>query len=97
MTGCGKSSNDMRPMDGTLVLLFFSFVIIFIIVWLLLAALRPTWVQNKDENGDADGGLNQGLTILYAVLFTVIVWFFLAFWGYWLCYGGGFNLRRWCM
>ena len=60
-----------------------GFIFLAVIIALLLAAAKPTWVQNTDANtGQADGTVNAGKVILWATVVSIfiilIIWIVLA-------------------
>ena len=62
----------------------FWFLIVGIIVWFLLFALKPDFVQKNDDNRDCTGEVDQGKVLLWAVIIALIaiflIWIF--HWGY---------------
>ena len=66
------------------------FIILAVIIWLILAAAKPTWVQKVDEKGQPTGELDNGKACLWAVIIAfiicVIIWILKALVG--ACNGG---------
>ena len=62
----------------------FWFLIIGIIVWFLLFALKPDFVQKDDDDYNSTGEVDQGKVLLWAVIIALIavflVWVFQ--WGF---------------
>lgn len=62
----------------------FWFLVIGIIVWFLLFALNPDFVQETDHRDQPTGELDQGKALLWAVIIALIaiflIWIFR--WGY---------------
>ena len=62
----------------------FWFLVIGIIVWFLLFALKPDFVQKEDDDSNATGEVDQGKVLLYAVIIALVaiflVWLFQ--WGF---------------
>ena len=62
----------------------FWFLIIGIIVWFLLFALKPDFVQKSDDDHNCNGEVDQGRVLLWAVIIALIaiflIWIFQ--WGY---------------
>ena len=65
----------------------FWFLVIGIIVWFLLFALNPDFVQKEDDDGNATGEVDQGKVLLWAVIISLIA-IFLVWVFHW-----GFNYR----
>lgn len=63
------------------------FIIVVVIVWLILLAVKPTWVQKTDSGGNPTGEVDNGKAFLWAVVIAfiicIIVWivYALAGWG----------------
>lgn len=59
-----------------------GFIFLAVIIALLLAAAKPTWVQNTDANNQADGTVNAGKVILWSVIVSIfiilIIWIVLS-------------------
>ncbi len=53
----------------------FWFLVIGIIVWFLLFALKPDFVQEEDENENPTGEVDQGKVLLWAVIISLIAIF----------------------
>lgn len=53
----------------------FWFLVIGIIVWFLLFALKPDFVQKTDDDDNATGEVDQGKVLLYAVVISLIAIF----------------------
>jgi len=53
----------------------FWFLIIGIIVWFLLFALKPDFVQEEDEHENPTGEVDQGKVLLWAVIISLIAVF----------------------
>ena len=53
----------------------FWFLVIGVIVWFLLFALKPDFVQNEDDDHNATGEVDQGKVLLYAVVIALIAIF----------------------
>ena len=49
------------------------FIILAVIVWLILLAAKPTWVQNTDSQGRPTGDVNNGKAVLWAVIIAFII------------------------
>lgn len=62
------------------------FIIIVVIVWLVLLAVKPTWVQKTDSAGNPTGEIDNGKAFLWAVVIAfiicVIIWIVYALAGY---------------
>lgn len=62
----------------------FWFLVIGIIVWFLLFALKPDFVQCDNDDHSPDGKVDQGKVLLWAVVISLIaiflIWIF--HWGY---------------
>ena len=63
-----------------------GFILLAVIIGLLLAAAKPSWVQNTNAEGQPDGSVNAGKVVLWAVVvslfITLIVWIvFALMWG----------------
>lgn len=62
------------------------FIIIVVIVWLILLAVKPTWVQKSDSGGNPTGEVDNGKAFLWAVVIAfiicIIVWIVYALAGY---------------
>ncbi len=58
----------------------FWFLVIGIIVWFLLFALKPDFVQKEDDDSNVTGEVDQGKVLLWAVIISLIaiflVWIF---------------------
>ena len=58
----------------------FWFLVIGIIVWFLLFALKPDFVQKEDEEDNPTGEVDQGKVLLWAVIISLVsiflVWVF---------------------
>ena len=67
------------------------FIILAVIIWLLLVASRPTWVQRIDANGRPTGEVDNGKAVLWAIVIAfiicIIIWILWALAG-WSSYGG---------
>ena len=63
-----------------------GFLFVAFIVWLVLAATKPTFVQHKDSNGDPNDELDNGKALIWSVIIgiivVVVVWGFRASTGY---------------
>lgn len=53
----------------------FWFLIVGIIVWFLLFALKPDFVQFTDEDDNVTGEVDQGKVLLWAVIIALVVIF----------------------
>ena len=53
----------------------FWFLVIGIIVWFLLFALKPDFVQKEDDDENATGEVDQGKVLLWAVIIALIAIF----------------------
>lgn len=55
-----------------------AFIILVIIIWLILWAVKPTWVQQTDPAGNCTGEIDNGKAFLWAVaialVIVIIVW-----------------------
>jgi len=49
------------------------FIGIAVIVYIILAITKPTWVQQKDLAGLPNGTLNQGTTIIISIVVAIII------------------------
>lgn len=49
------------------------FIILAVIIWLILAAAKPTWVQKTDDQGQPTGELDNGKAILWAIVIAFII------------------------
>lgn len=49
------------------------FIVIAIIVWVILVATRPTWVQKYTPEGQPTGIIDQGKAITWAVVIALII------------------------
>ena len=63
-----------------------GFILLAVIIALLLAAAKPTWIQNTDADGQPDGTVNAGKVVLWAVIVSLfvilIIWIVLSLlWG----------------
>ena len=69
------------------------FFIAAIIIWFILFALKPEWLQTKDEQGNPTGEIDQGklliTAIVIAIIIVILIWIF-----QWACgyrgYGYGY-------
>ena len=63
------------------------FIILAVIIWLILVASKPTWVQRTDQNGKPTGEVDNGKAVLWAIVIAfiicIIIWILraLAGWG----------------
>jgi large-conductance mechanosensitive channel len=73
-------SSDEAHYGGNFVTALVWFVIIAVIVWLLIAAIKPEWAVKKDNNGDPTDEVNHGramfAALLVALVVVVVVWAF---------------------
>lgn len=53
----------------------FWFLVIGVIVWFLLFALKPDFVQKEDNNDNVTGEVDQGKVLLWAVIIALIAIF----------------------
>ena len=62
----------------------FWFLIVGIIVWFLLFALKPDFVQHTDEDDNATGEVDQGKVLLWAVIIALAIIFLMWIfqWGF---------------
>lgn len=49
------------------------FIIIAIIVWIILIATKPTWVQKYNELGQPTGEVDQGKAITWAIVIAIVL------------------------
>ena len=49
------------------------FIILVIIIWLILWAVKPTWVQQTDPAGNCTGEIDNGKAFLWAVVIAIII------------------------
>lgn len=66
----------------------FWFLVIGIIVWFLLFALKPDFVQKDDYDDNPTGDVDQGKVLLWAVIISLVVIFLV-----WV-FQWGFNSRH---
>ncbi|SPN79354.1 Transmembrane domain-containing protein [Brazilian cedratvirus IHUMI] len=58
---------------GSFVSYIVWFIIIAIIVWVILIATKPTWVQKYNELGQPTGEVDQARAITWAVIIAIIL------------------------
>jgi len=49
------------------------FIVLVIIIWLILWAVKPTWVQQTDPAGNPTGEVDNGKAFLWAVVIAIII------------------------
>lgn len=49
------------------------FIILVIIIWLILWAVKPTWVQQTDPAGNCTGEIDNGKALLWAVVIAIVI------------------------
>ena len=49
------------------------FIIVVIIIWLILWALKPTFVQKTDNQGEPTGEVDNGKALLWAIVIAIII------------------------
>jgi len=91
---CEKKEVCAKPVEKTCnkwgatywISFILGFILLAVIIGLLLAAAKPSWVQNTNADGQPDGTVNAGKVVLWAVVVSLfimlIVWIVLALlWG----------------
>ena len=58
---------------GRIVISIVAWIILAVIVFLILLAARPVWVQTKTATGEPTGVVNTGLAVLWAILIALVV------------------------
>lgn len=80
-----KVSNTKVFTSGNFVSYIIWFIIIAIVVWIILVASHPTWVQNYNELGQPTGVVDQAKAITWAIIIAliivIIIWIVRAFSG----------------
>lgn len=69
-----KMSNDEQCGNGWWFFLFW-FLIVGLIVWFLLFALKPDFVQFTDEDDNVTNEVDQGKVLLWAVIIALVIIF----------------------
>jgi len=54
------------------------FIILAVIIWFILAAWKPTWVQCQDAQGNPTGELDNGKAIIWALAIAFIILIIIA-------------------
>lgn len=68
------------------------FIVIVIVIWLILFAIKPTWVQKCDEHGNPTGEVDAGKALLWAIVITIIIC--VLIWIFFVAGCGGYGYRR---
>lgn len=50
-----------------------AFIILVIIIWLILWAVKPTWVQQTDPAGNCTGEIDNGKAFLWSVAIALVI------------------------
>lgn len=58
---------------GTILKYIVWFIIILIVVWVILIATKPTWVQKQNELGEYVGYVDQGKAFVWALIIAIII------------------------
>lgn len=69
---------------------FIGLLVLVIIVWFILYALNPCWLQEKDKDGEYTGCVNGGRLLLGAIVIALVILFFLFLIRCFLCNTGSF-------
>lgn len=71
----------------------FWFVIIVLVVWILLRAFNPTWVQSKNDiNGNYTGLFDAGKAFFASIIVAIIILFIICLI---CCACGGWGRGEW--
>src|SRR4030067_2166684 len=52
---------------------FLVFVVLVLIIWLILVAVNPTWIQKTDSSGNSCGEVDHWKALLWAVVIAFII------------------------
>lgn len=66
-----RENNNKGYGGGVIWLLWF--IVIVIVIWLILFATKPTWVQKTCEDGKPTGEVDSGKALLWAIVITIII------------------------